>query len=110
MLVSLGTLEVDPELENESPALPDFYIEYAKVDRDSCTVCRDKIKLNELRIMNVVHDNDHNTAFDGTAKWYHVICFACKRIELGWMQAAEVMPGFTRLKDFDKERIKKQIP
>lgn len=59
-----GTLEIDLEIENKAPKLPDFGIEYAKIE-DSCTGCQQKIKAQEIRIMNVVYDTSHNTAFDG---------------------------------------------
>lgn len=98
------------ETEPKIPKLPDFGIEYAKVDRDSCTGCRQKIQMKEIRIMNVVYDTDHSSAFDGKATWYHVICFARSRNDLGFLQAADELPGFKRLSEEDKEMVLSQIP
>lgn len=108
--IILGTHEDEIESEPNVPKLPDFGIEYAKVDRDLCTGCRQNIQVQEIRIMNVVYDTDRNTAFDGEATWYHVICFARSRNELGYLQSAETLPGFKRLSEKDKEMVKNQIP
>lgn len=58
--------------------------------------------------MNVVYDE--NTAFDGKATWFHVICFVGRRNELGWLQSGESLPGFKRLSEEDKEMVKSHIP
>lgn len=60
--------------------------------------------------MNVVYDSSLTTAYDGKAVWYHVICFAGARSELGWVQSADALPGFKRLSEEDKEMVKNQIP
>ncbi|XP_031626910.1 poly [ADP-ribose] polymerase-like [Contarinia nasturtii] len=108
--VHLGTMEVDSDDDEKQPRLPDFAIEYSRGDYDECIGCQQNIKTKELRIMNVVYDTKHNTAFDGKANWYHVICFARTRSELGWLQGAESIPGFKRLSIQDKETVMNQIP
>lgn len=108
--IYLGTLEDDPEPMKKEPTLPDFFIEYSKTDRDACVGCQQKIEKNTIRVMNVVYDTDNNTAYDGKAVWYHVICFARSRTELGWLQEADALPGFKRLTEDDKEIVRNQIP
>lgn len=103
-------MDIESDNETKTPTLPDFAIEYAKGDQDSCVGCQQKIKMKEIRVMNVVYDASRNTAFDGRAMWYHVICFAQSRSELGWLQSAELFPGFKRLSEEDRDIVKNQIP
>lgn len=106
----LGTLDIEPDIEIQTPKVPDFGIEYTKKEQDSCGACQQKIKKDEIRIMNVVYDAGLNTAYDGMAMWYHVICFVGRRNELGWLQSGQLLPGFKRLSEEDKEMVKNHIP
>lgn len=105
-----GTMEIKRKKESIVIKLPDFGIEYAKTDRDLCAGCHQKIRMSEIRIMNVVHDIDQITAIDGKATWYHVVCFARSRKKLGWLISPEFLPGFKRLCEEDKVVIRKHIP
>ncbi|XP_055300035.1 poly [ADP-ribose] polymerase-like [Sitodiplosis mosellana] len=105
----LGTLEVNHDIEIVQTQ-SGFCIEFTRRGQVSCAKCQNKIKKGEIRIMNVVHDENQNTAFDGKAVWYHTLCFARSRSELGWLQSGESMPGFKRLSELDKETVKRQIP
>lgn len=109
-LSTSGTLDIEPDVEIQAPKVPDFGIEYTKKEQDSCEACQQKIKKDEIRIMNVVYDVSRNTAYDGKAMWYHVICFVGRRNELGWLQSGESLPGFKRLSEEDKEMVKNHIP
>ncbi|XP_055294949.1 poly [ADP-ribose] polymerase-like [Sitodiplosis mosellana] len=97
-------------LQSPDAKVPDFGIDYAKQNRDACTECEQGIPKGAVRIMKVAYDVNQNTAFDGKATWYHVECFARKRSEHGWLESAEKLPGFRRLKDADKEAVKRQFP
>lgn len=104
---------VAEKLKSESPKLCDFNVETTKAVHDSCNGCRQKFVIPEVRIMHVVYKTDltdETFLFGGLATWYHVICFARSRSELGWLESGENLPGFKRLLDKDKEIVKKHIP
>ncbi|XP_031638339.1 poly [ADP-ribose] polymerase-like [Contarinia nasturtii] len=107
---NLGTVEYEPIKLKQPAKLPDFYVEYARSGKASCEGCQKKICEREIRIMKVIIDTNRETAIDGKATWYHVVCFARARSQLGWPHSAELLPGFKRLSDYDKETIKNQIP
>lgn len=104
-----GTLEASHDIEMVQTQTG-FYIEFTRRGHVPCSKCKQKIRKGELRIMNVVHDENQNTSFDGKAKWYHTLCFAGSRTEFGWLQSAESMPGFKRLSNVNQELLKNQIP
>lgn len=97
-------------MHNAETNSPDYAIDYAKVKRDTCTECNQKIAKGSIRIMKVVHDANHNAVFDGLAVWFHVECFARTRSKHDWLESADALPGFKRLTDEDKETVKRQIP
>lgn len=99
-----------PKKKAKITKLPDFGIEYARSDRDECVGCQQKIPTSAIRIMHVVYDTDEITKIDGEATWYHSICFGRSRSKLGWLQSAEMLPGFKRLCEEDKIVVKNQIP
>lgn len=91
--------------------LPDFSIEYKKKkDSSKCIACNQMIPINSIRIMKVVFDLNQNTAFDGTATWYHDTCFSRQRLEIGWLRSAESLPGYKRLSNEDKAMLLNLIP
>lgn len=97
----------------EVPKAFDFRIEYVKSERDFCNTCKESFVISEIRIMHVVFSTDltHETfPFGGKAMWYHVPCFTRSRSKIGWLQSGEMLPGFKRLKDTDKDLVKKLIP
>lgn len=99
--------------QQEKAKLPDFHIEYTRSERDACSGCKHMIRVPEIRVMNVVYTTDltvENFSFGGKATWYHVPCFVRKRHDLGWLESAELIPGFKRLSEADKQMVKKQIP
>lgn len=104
-----GLIDIDVESPIPKAKLPDFSIEYTRLCRDPCTACRAAFLKGEIRIMKVVYENQDETSF-GKATWYHVYCFAYIRNEIGWMQSAESLPGFSRLAEEDKESLLIQIP
>lgn len=102
------------ETEMNVTAIPDFGIEYARSDRDKCEGCIQQIKQSEVRIMKFVRDENEIrwigcTSYDGKATWYHVLCFARLRSELNWWESGEMLPGFKRLREEDKESVKEHI-
>lgn len=128
-LICKGIDDIDAESEaaeadaEKTQNLPDFSIEYARVDQDSCKGCEQLIKMGEMRAMKFVRDeNDDNnnnsnndseiddTVYSGRAHWYHVACFVRLRTELDWLCAGESLPGFKRLSADDKDVIRNQIP
>lgn len=106
----LGTHENEPETSNKTPKSPDFCIEYTKFEQDSCIGCKQKIKKQEIRIINIEYDLSHGNALDGNRNSYHVVCFARSRAQLGWLKSADSLPGFNGLSEEDKQMITKQIP
>lgn len=97
-------------LHNAETNTPDFAIDYAKVNRDACTECNQKISKGSMRIMKVIQDVNQNTVFDGLAVWFHVECFVRTRSKHDWLESAEALPGYKRLTDEDKETVRRQIP
>lgn len=108
----------DTESESEATAadktlVPNFSIEYTKVDRDSCNDCGQYFKRGELRIMRFVpdmNDNEYDDMQSGEAHWYHVACFVRLRSDIGWLCCGGLLPGFTKLSIGDQELVKSQIP
>lgn len=100
--------------KSEPAKSADFTIECVKIERDDfCTACKQKFAISSIRIMYVVYCTDltvENFSFGGKAMWYHVPCFARSRSQIGWLQSGEMLPGFKRLSEQDKEMVKKQIP
>lgn len=99
---------------SELPKSSDFSIECVRMERDDfCIACKQKFVVSNIRIMHVEYCTDltvENFSFGGKALWYHVLCFARLRSQIGWLQSAEMLPGFKRLTEHDKEMVKKQIP
>lgn len=106
----LGTLDYESESATNALKTPDFSVEYTKVDQDSCVGCKQKIEKQEIRIMSVVYDLSEGNALDNNRNSYHVVCFAQSRVQLGFLQSADCLPGFNGLSENDKEMITKQIP
>lgn len=109
------------QCKNESKAaaatnraiVPDFAIEYTKSVRDLCEGCTQQFKLGELRIMRFVPDADvglNDVLQAGRAYWYHLVCFVRLRTEIGWLRSGDLLPGFKRLSEEDKNMIENQIP
>lgn len=99
--------------KTEAPKLSDFSIELVKVERDLCAACKRKFVSSDVRIMHVVYSTDltvENFSFGCKAMWYHVPCFARLRSQIGWLESGEMLPGFKRLPEQEKELVKKQIP
>lgn len=99
--------------KKEPPNLADFSIETTKVVRDSCCGCQQAFVVPDVRIMHVVYKTDltdESCEFVGQATWYHVVCFARSRSELGWLESGESLPGFKRLSNEDKVIVKRHIP
>lgn len=95
------------------PKASDFSVECVKIERDCCIECKQKFVLSEIRIMHVVYSTDltvENFSFGGKAVWYHMPCFTRLRSKIGWLQSGEMLPGFKRLSEHDKEMVKKHIP
>lgn len=115
----IGTIEMNAvkhvakKRKTESPKLSDFSIELVKIERDFCEACKWKFVASEVRIMHVVYSTDltdENFSFGCKAMWYHVPCFVRLRNKIGWLESGEMLPGFKRLPEQDKELVKKQIP
>lgn len=101
------------KIKTDLPKSSDFSIECVKMQRDHCVGCEQKFVLSQIRIMHVVYCTDltvENFSFGGKANWYHLQCFARLRSQIGWLQSGEMLPGFKRLSEQDKEMVKKQIP
>lgn len=99
--------------KSELPKSSDFSIERVKVERDFCVACKQKFGIAEIRIMHAVFSTDltvENLSIGGQAMWYHAPCFARSRSQIGWLQSGEMLPGFKRLPEHDKDMVKKQIP
>lgn len=95
------------------PKSSDFSVECVRIERDSCAACEQKFLFPDIRIMHVVYSTDltvENFSFGGKAMWYHVPCFARSRSQIGWLQSGEMLPGFKRLSEGDKDMVKKLIP
>lgn len=101
------------KIEIELAKLSDFSIECVKIDGDFCVACKQKFFISEVRIMHVVYSTDltvENFSFGGKAMWYHVLCFTQSRSQIGFLHSGEMLPGFKRLPELNKEMVKKQIP
>ncbi|KAM7363583.1 poly-(ADP-ribose) polymerase [Cochliomyia hominivorax] len=96
--------------KEESNALKDFGIEYAKSGRAACRGCEQKILKDQIRIRKTVYDTEVGMKYGGQALWHHVECFAQLRGELGWFDTGENLPGFKNLKSEDKSDVKKALP
>lgn len=99
---------------SELPKAADFSIGCVKDERDNfCDACKQKFVISNVRIMHVEYCTDltvEHFSFGGKALWYHVPCFARLRSKIGWLQSGDMLPGFKRLPEQDKEMVKKQIP
>lgn len=91
----------------EKAKIPYFGIDYETETVASCVACKRCFRGDKLRIMHFVHDVNQN---NGTATWFHLECFIRSRNELGFLESGEMLPGFKRLKDEDKKRVKRRIP
>lgn len=80
--------------------LSEFYINYAKSEESTCNGCQKKINEHEIQIMKTI---------DEKAAWYHVVCFARARSQLGWPHSVQLLPGFNKLSHCAKQTIKDQI-
>ncbi|KAG4065356.1 hypothetical protein HA402_012301 [Bradysia odoriphaga] len=93
--------------------LPDFHIGYTRSEGESCFQCNKLIRVPEIRVMHVQYVTDltvENGPLGGTATWYHIPCFVRSRRKLEWLESGELLPGFKRLSEEDKEIVKKQVP
>ncbi|CAH9147608.1 unnamed protein product [Cuscuta epithymum] len=75
---------------------------YAKSGRASCKKCSNAIAASSLRLALVTKDP---RGYDIT-KWHHFECFT---VSPDLLPSAELISGFSSLKDSDKERLKKLI-
>lgn len=89
------------KVKRESSKVSEFSIETTKTVRGSCDGCRQKFAIPEIQIKVSLSDQ---------AAWYHVICFARSRSELGWLESGENLPGFKRLSNMNKVLVKRHIP
>lgn len=87
-----------------------FVIEYAKSSQSSCFECQLKIPRNEIRIKITAPDPQDGIQFGGQVSFFHVECFATPRNKLGWMEAADLLPGFTDLYAHDQATVMIQLP
>lgn len=74
--------------------------EYAKSGRSSCKNCGKAIAASSLRLGSSSKDP---RGFD-LVKWYHLDCFPIRDHPLA---AAEEIPGFSSLKSFDQDALRK---
>lgn len=76
--------------------------EYAKSGRSSCKKCSEKIESKSLRLGLSMWDP---RGFENT-KWYHLDCFFPVDVNL---LSAELIDGFSELKNSDQENLKKLV-
>lgn len=105
-----GKKRAGPTSKLSAKLLNDFGIEYAKSGRAACPGCFLKISKDEIRIKKTVYDTEVGMKFGGQALWHHVECFAQLRTELGWLETAELLPGFNALSKDDQQMVLKHIP
>lgn len=74
----------------------DFEIRYAEPGQPPCDACCEKFGESDVCV--------------GKIAYYHVDCFAKRRIELGWFLSADQLPGFGALDEEDREIGKQCIP
>lgn len=90
-------------------------VEKAKIDfrlqttmtLDLCSGCKRTFRRDKLRVLKIVHDVNAN---EDMGQCYHLQCFARLRYEVGFFDSGEMLLGFHRLKDEDKERVKQILP
>ncbi|XP_031638340.1 poly [ADP-ribose] polymerase-like [Contarinia nasturtii] len=96
----------EPENVTQEYKLSDFWISRGPT-RDSCAGCDKKISQSEIQIMKIVLDTSDTV---GKATWWHAICFVRTGSHLGWPLSADLLPGFKRLGEEDKDAVKHQMP
>ncbi|XP_067018725.1 poly [ADP-ribose] polymerase 1-like [Acropora muricata] len=79
-----------------------FKAEYAKSNRSSCKLCREKIAKDSLRVAKMVQ----SPHFDGKIpNWFHFSCFFRKQKVKNWTD----IWGFDSLRWEDQEKVKAKI-
>ncbi|XP_012253348.2 poly [ADP-ribose] polymerase [Athalia rosae] len=88
----------------------DFTVEYAKSNRSTCRGCEEIIIKGEVRISKKDWESENARSYGGQDRWHHIDCFVKLRAELGFFEAANMLPGFDKLTKEDKSRLKSKLP
>lgn len=87
----------------------DFSVEYSKSSRAACRTCGDKIQKGVVRISKMITDTAEAQRYGPMPGWRHVDCFVKDRLELGYSDSANKLPGFNTLEGDDKKMLSEKI-
>lgn len=94
----------DPE------ALSNYGIEYSTSNIDKCSVCKEEILRNEIRIKKIVFDTDISKTFGKEILWNHLHCFIFQREFYGFKFGGEMLPGFSAMLPDHANIVKEALP
>ena len=85
------------ELSAHGTKMKDFCLENAKSGASKCGVCKEKVRMREVRVGKKEYDSQRAKMYKPYIKWHHVLCFVKKREKLEYFDAGDAMAGFTLL-------------
>ena len=85
------------ELSAHGTKMKDFCLENAKSGASRCGVCKEKIKMREVRVGKKEYDSQRAKMYKPYIKWHHVLCFVEKREKLEYFDAGDAMASFILL-------------
>ena len=77
--------------------MKDFCLENAKSGASKCGVCKEKIKMGNVRVGKKEYDSQRAKMYKPYFKWHHILCFVDQREMLEYFDAGDAMAGFTLL-------------
>ena len=85
------------DLSGHGTVMKDFPLEFAKSGASKCGVCKEKIKMRDVRIGKKEYNSQQSKKYKPYVQWHHVLCFVEKREKLEYFDAGDAMAGFTLL-------------